>query len=148
LNYDDKNKIKFEFFKGFTIHFLPLAGDEITIEQATQLSKCGGGCGGPYWPVRQSTTNETLKFESEAKRLADRFHGEFSIVNELPPNSPWWKKNTLYLKWLGFKADRKQKKYSVKRKPALVVRVNKTNKAFYSLEGLENNIQKFLIQAS
>jgi hypothetical protein len=145
---DSEKNIKFEFFKGFTVHFLPLSGDEITIEQATQLSKCGGGCGGPFWPVRQSPTNETQKFESEAKRLANRFQGEFSIVNELPPKAPWWKKNTLYLKWLGFKADRKQRKYGVEHKPALVVRVNKLNKTFYTFKGLENNIQKFLIQAS
>jgi hypothetical protein len=145
---DSEDIIKFEFFKGFTIHFLPLSGDDITIEEATQLSKCGGGCGGPFWPVRQSTTNETQKFESEAKRLADRYQGEFSIVNELPPKSPWWKKNTIYLKWLGFKADRKQRKYGVKHKPALVVRIKKLNKTFYTWEGLENNVQKFLIQAS
>ncbi|WP_455392460.1 hypothetical protein [[Eubacterium] cellulosolvens] len=139
--------IKFEFFKGFTIHFLPLSGDEITIEEATQLSKCGGGCGGPYWPVRQSANNESLKFEAESKRLAERFHSEFDVVNELPPNSPWWKKNTLYLKWLGFKADRKQHRYGVKRKPALVVKFKNKSKAFYTWKGLENKIQKFISKA-
>jgi len=144
---DSENKLKFEFFKSFTLHFLPMAGNEITIEQATQFSKCGGGCGGPYWPVRQSPNNDTLKFEMEAKRLAARFKGEFSIVNELPPHSPWWKRNTLYLKWLGMKADRKQRKFGVKRKPALIVRLNNKNKTFYTWEGLEKKIQQFIVQA-
>ena len=144
---DSEENINFEFFKGFTIHFLPLSGDDITLEQATQLSKCGAGYGGPFWPVRQSPSHKTLKFESEAKRLASRFHGKFSIVNELPPNSPWWKRNTICLKWLAFIAERKQRKYGVKSKPALVVKLNEKSKTFYTWDGLENDIQRFVIQA-
>ena len=144
---DSGNKFKFEFFKGFTYHFLPLEGNDITMDQAIQLSKCGGGCGGPFWPVRQSSTKDTLLFENEAKRIAHWLGGTFSVVNVLPNNAPWWKKNTLYLKWLGFKTDLLLRKYNIKHRPALVVSVNEKYRTFYTRADLERKIQRFLVQA-
>ena len=144
---DSENEIRFEYFKDFTLHFLPMVGDEITIEQATQLSKCGGGCGGPFWPVRRSPTRDAQKFELEAKRVASKLHSEFKVVNELPNNPPWWMKNTLYIKWLGLKSDYLKRKYRIKSKPALVVKVMDRSKAFYNWSDLEKNVRKFVTQA-
>ena len=59
---DYENSMKFEFFKKFNYHFLPMSGPDLTIEQATQLSKAGGSCGGPYFPVLQSPTDASQKF--------------------------------------------------------------------------------------
>jgi hypothetical protein len=144
---DSINDVRFEFFKDFTLHFLPLVGDDITIEQATQLSKCGGGCGGPFWPVRQSPTKSTRQLELEAKRIASKLRIEFEVMNTLPEDPPWWKKNTLYIKWLSLKSDYLKHKYGLKTKPALVVKVMDKAKAFYDITNLEKNIRDFITQA-
>ncbi len=124
-----------------------MTGDDITIEQATELSKAGGGCGGPFWPVKQSVSRKTQRFEFEAKRIASELGGNFSVVNALTRNAPWWKRNTIYLKWLGMKSDLKQRKYGLKHKPALVVRTGKKAKVFYDLDDLEKGVRNFISQA-
>jgi hypothetical protein len=144
---ESENDLKFEFFKGYTVHFLPLYGDDITIEQATQMSKCGGGCGGPFWPVRRSSTDKTMRFELEAKRIASKFRAEFSVINALSSHAQWWKKNTIYMKWLGMKADIKQRKYKIKHKPALVVRLGDKSTVFYDLAELEKKVRDFVATA-
>lgn len=111
------------------------------------MSKCGGSCGGPYWPIRQSATKNTRKFELEAKRIAFKLRADFSIVNQLPPHSPWWKKNKVYLKWMEMKGNHKKRKYGIEHRPALVVSLNDKYKAFYDWDELENKINRFVITA-
>jgi hypothetical protein len=141
------NNIKFEFFKKWNYHFLPLFGSDITVEQATAMAKAGGSCGGPYYPVRQSASPSSLKFEVEAKRIAHKFGAEFTIMNQLPPHSPWWKKNEAYLRWMNYKARKLIRKYGVDHKPALVVRINDKHMIVYDDRDLEKNINKFKVQA-
>ena len=144
---DPENNLRFEFLKKFNYHFLPMYGPDITIEQATQLSKCGGSCGGPYYPVRQSSTRASMKFEQEAKRVADKLKADFTIINQLPPHSPWWKKNKVYLRYLEFVADSKRRKYGIKRKPALVVSVNDKYITLYDWEELEKKVNDFVVKS-
>jgi hypothetical protein len=145
-NNDNNSKLKFEFFKKFNYHFLPLLGPNITIEQAAQMSKCGGSCGGPYWPVRQSSTEKSEKFEQEAKRVAEKLSAEFTIVNQLPRHSPWWKKNKIYLRWIEHVSNKKQRKYGIKLRPALVVIQNENFVTIYDWKGMEKIINKFRIE--
>lgn len=111
------------------------------------MSKAGGTCGGPYWPVRRTPTKPSQKFETEAKRIAYKLKAEFDIPNELPERIPWWKRNTLTIKWMLLKAKRKMRKYGVTKKPALVVTLNKKSKAFYNASDLEKKVNNFIIQA-
>jgi hypothetical protein len=143
----EKSVLKFEFFKKFNYHFLPLQGMDITIESATQMSKAGGSCGGPYWPVRQSPTDKTQKFEMEAKRIAFKNRAEFSVVNELPPNPNWWMKNKIYIRWVEFVSDSKKRKYKIKQRPALVVSENNKFEVFYDWEDLEKRVDRFRSKA-
>ncbi len=140
-------ELKFEFFKKWNFHFLPISGPDITIEQAIAFSKAGGSCGGPYYPVRQTATLESLKFEGEAKNIAYKFNADFTIVNQLPPNSPWWKKNEAYLKWMNYKARRLARKYKLEHKPALVVGIGAKHLTAYDTQNLEKKISKFKVQA-
>jgi hypothetical protein len=121
-------------------------GNDITIEQATQMAKAGGSCGGPYWPVRQSPTDKTRKFEMEAKRVAFKMHSEFSVVNELPPHPEWWMKNKIYIRWIEHLSNSKKRKYGIKSRPALVVSINDQFKVFYSSEELEKKINEFRLK--
>jgi hypothetical protein len=146
MNYEKESSLKFEFFKKFNYYFLPHYGPDITIEQATQMSKCGGSCGGPYWPVRQSPSEKSLKFEIEAKRIAFKLKADFSVVNQLPYNSPWWKRNKIYLRWLEMKSDHLRRKYRVSHRPALVVTENGKHLTIYDWEDLEMKINNFRIK--
>jgi hypothetical protein len=68
-------------------------------------------------------------------------------LNQLPPHSPWWKKNKAYFRWLLFKSDRKKKKYGIKQKPALVITFNNKHKTIYNWENLEKVVNDFIIKA-
>ena len=141
------NSVQFEFFKKWNYHFLPLSGPDITIEQATAMSKAGGSCGGPYYPVRQSASKPSLKFEAEAKLVAQKTGAEFTIMNQLPPRSPWWKKNEAYLRWMNRKARKLVRKYGIDHKPALVVRIGDKHMIVYDDQDLEKKVNKFKVQA-
>jgi hypothetical protein len=144
---NNNSELKFEFFKKFNYHFLPLEGMDITIEQATQMSKAGGSCGGPYWPVRQSATKSTQKFELEAKRIAFKNRAEFIIINGLPPNPEWWMKNKIYLRWIEHVSNSKKRKYKIKQRPALVISQNGEFEVFYDWEDLEKKVDLFRLKA-
>ena len=143
----DDHSVHFEFFKKWNYHFLPLSGPDITVEQATAMAKAGGSCGGPYYPVRQSASLKSLKFESEAKRIANKLGAEFTIINQLPQRSPWWKKNEAYLRWMNRKARKLVKKYGIDHKPALVVRIGDKHMIVYDEQDLEKKVNKFKVQA-
>jgi hypothetical protein len=147
MDVEKEKELKFEFFKKFNYHFLPLQGMDITIEQATQMSKAGGSCGGPYWPVRQTASRNSEKFEMEAKRIAFKNRAEFSVVNELPPNPNWWMKNKIYLRWIEFVSNNKKRKFKIKQRPALVVSENNKFEVFYEWEDLEKKVDRFRSKA-
>ena len=143
----DNNKLRFEYFKKFNYHFLPLKGLDITIEQATQMSKCGGSCGGPYWPIRQSPTIKSQKFELEAKRIAFKLRAEFKTINELPQEAKWWMKNKIYLRYIEFISDVKKRKYKIQKRPALVLTMNDKFEVYYDWVDLEKKVNDFRIKA-
>jgi hypothetical protein len=147
MNNDNENKLKFEYFKKFNYHFLPLHGQDISIEQATQMSKCGGSCGGPYWPVRQSQSKKSQLFEREVKRISQKLDAEFSIINELPRHPAWWMKNKVYLRWIEFVSNNKKRKYKIKQRPALVVTMNDKFEVIYDWDELEKKVNDFKLKA-
>ncbi len=112
------------------------------------MSKCGGSCGGPYWPVRQSPTKDSERFEMEAKRVAFKLRSDFTVVNELPLKPEWWMKNKVYLRWLEFVSDNKKRKYNIKQRPALLVTMNDKFEVFYDWHDLEKKVNNFRIKAS
>jgi len=111
------------------------------------MSKMGGSCGGPYWPVRQSPTEHSEKFEQESKRIAFKHDAEFAVVNQLPRHSPWWRKNKVYLKYIEFLSDLKKRKYKINKRPALVVSLNEKFLTLYDWDDLEKKVNKFIITA-
>jgi hypothetical protein len=123
----------------FNYHFLPTRGTDITLKEATHLSKYNGIGAVPFYSIRQSPTDGSIKFVVEALKLAQKMNVEFEVGNQISRYAPWWQKNEIYLKWLESKSNKLMKRYSIDERSALVVSQNDRYDVYYNMNDLKKD---------